>query len=99
LSQVVYAQLISQHPESANIYFKIAWVYYLDQKFPLAESSIESALQFIPFPRANYYLRAGLIYEKVGKIQKAIESYEKVLTMEPKNNVALKRLRILYSTN
>ena len=99
LRQAVYKQLISQHPESAKYYFKIAWLYYLDQKFPQAESSIESALQFMPFPRANYYLRAGRIYEKAGKIQKAIESYEKVLTIEPENNVALKRLMILNSAN
>jgi len=95
LSQVIYEQLISQHPESAKYYFKIAWLYYLDHKSPQAESSIESALQFIPFPRANYYERAGRIYEKAGKIQKAIDSYEKVLTIEPENNVALKHLKVL----
>ena len=95
LSQVVYEQLISQHPESAKIFFEIAWVYYLDQKFPQAESSIESALQFMPFPRANYYLRAGRIYEKVGKNEKAIKAYKRVLTIDPKNKSALKRLEVL----
>jgi Tfp pilus assembly protein PilF len=64
-------------------------------KVSQAESSIESALQFMPFPRANYYLRAGRIYEKAGKIQKATESYKKVLAIKPENNVALKRLKVL----
>ena len=95
LSRVIYEQMISQYPSFAQIYVELSWVFYLDQKFPEAETSIESALQFMPFPRANYYLRAGRIYEKVGKTQKAIESYEKVLTIEPENNVALKRLKVL----
>jgi len=64
-------------------------------KVSQAESSIESALQFMHFHRANYYLLAGQIYEKAGKIQKARESYEKVLTIEPENNAALKLLKVL----
>ena len=99
LSRVIYEQMISQYPGFAQIYFEIARVYFLERKFHHAESSIESAIQFTPFPRANYHLRAGRIYEKLGKIQKAIESYKKVLTIEPENNVALKRLRNLSSTN
>lgn len=95
LSRAIYEQMISQYPGFAQLYFEIAGVYYLERKFHHAESSIESAIQLTPFPRADYHLRAGRIYEKVGKIQKAIESYEKVLTIDPENNVALKRLRNL----
>lgn len=99
LSQEIYEKIISKYPEFAQAYFEIAWVYYQEKKYGKAEISIELAIHYSHLPKSNYYIRAGRIYEKVGKEQKAIEAYEKVLNIEPGNNVALKRLKQLQLGN
>jgi tetratricopeptide (TPR) repeat protein len=84
----IYEASLGIFPDNGQLYYEIAWAYYLDGQFTKAANAIDDALRLIDPPNKWYYLRAGAIYEAVGDHEDALAAYRQVLVLEPDNDSA-----------
>ncbi len=68
-----------------------AGLYAYLGRFELAEHGFRQALQLFP-KSPEVYFRLGDMYEKQGHTEKAIEAFEELIHLEPKNERAQERL-------
>jgi tetratricopeptide (TPR) repeat protein len=86
--------LIERIPDDPRYLFHLARAYRQQEKYLLAAVQYQKALEIAETP--EIYNELGYTYEKVGKIDAAIESYLKSLDIEPENITANLSLIVLY---
>lgn len=86
----VYVTVQEKFPTFAQGYYQAAWAYRNAEQREQALSAIERALQLMasdgisqPQSQANYYARAGQIYEWTGQLQKAVTAYQQAAQLDP----------------
>lgn len=99
----VYVALLDRFPNFAQGYYQAAWAFKESGKREQALNAIEKALQLIDIGNAeqrqvnaNYYVRAGQIYEWEGRLQKAADAYEQAQSLDPQQRDAQRALQRLY---
>jgi len=71
-------------PQDVGIIFQLGVFYYKAEKFDQARIELENALKLEEnYSNARYFL--GLIYDKQGNKQKALEQFRKVSELNPEN--------------
>ena len=79
----LYQQVVNRYPGYAPAYFESAWAYYLHDDWRQASQAIENAIASTKRPSANYYIRAGQIYEQAREVDKAILAYQEAAKLTP----------------
>ncbi|MEZ4864532.1 MAG: tetratricopeptide repeat protein [Caldilineaceae bacterium] len=89
-------------PNYAQGHYQAAWIYRLNEDRPSAINAIENAIateEFRQIPqqsiKANYYNRAGQIYEWSGDLDQARAAYLKAIQLHPERDDIHERLRKL----
>jgi len=90
LALEVYQEALARFPDFAPAYYEMAYAYQLNEQSAQAITAIEQALALMTPPNANYYARAGNIYEWAGDKTKALNAYRQALLIDAKNVTALK---------
>jgi tetratricopeptide (TPR) repeat protein len=83
---------LQSNPNHSDIHHLLAWSFYMQEKYEGAIIHIERVMA-LDQSNVNYYLRAGLIYEAVGNVERALEMYQSVLKINPKNQTAVERIQ------
>lgn len=74
----VYKQIIKEHPNYADIYFKLAQIYENQEKFEEAEDALKKALDINPdFIQARISL--GFIYKETSRFEAAAKEFSYVV--------------------
>lgn len=95
LALTVYQEAISRFPDFAAAYYEIAWAQRQDDQRESAIVSIEQALALVDPPNADYYGRAGQIYEWAGEKDKALAAFRAALAVDPEHDEARKSVERL----
>jgi len=90
LALAVYQDALARFPGFAPAYYEMAYAYQLNEQPAQAIDAIEQALALMAPPNANYYARAGNIYEWAGDKTKALYAYRQSLLIDAQNVTALK---------
>lgn len=83
-----------QLPEIPEVDDTLGWIYYKKEMVTLAVSRLEEAVRKAP-GRAVYHYHLGLAYAKQGNRDKARESLEKALSLDPNQDEAAEAHRAL----
>jgi putative inorganic carbon (hco3(-)) transporter len=89
LALSVFQEALKRFPDFAPAYYEIASVYWTTGQPDQAIAAIQQALARMTSPNADYYARAGNIYEWAGDESRAIQAYRQALLIDPKNAAAL----------
>jgi tetratricopeptide (TPR) repeat protein len=89
LALAIYQEALARFPDYALAYYEIAYAYRLNEQPAQAIDAIEQALVLMAPPNANYYTRAGSIYEWTGDKSRALHAYRQALLIDPQNTAAL----------
>ena len=81
--------------ELIRVYSKVSDEQLKTQKLTEATQHLQTALKFHPTYK-NSYLQLGNCYNYLKQYEKSIENYNKVLSIDPNDNNALKNLGITY---
>jgi len=92
-----YLYFIKNNLDNAYLYYKIGcekFIEYLSlaEKYKASSDIVEN----IKMQTANCFLHLGVVYEKHGKIEQAIESYNKALSYNPYLPEAYYNLGVVY---
>ena len=79
----LYIQATQQFPDYAPIYYEMAWAYQLAGSYTDAGLTIEKAIQLASPANAWYEVRAGQIYTKAGRLEKALLAYQAAQAIDP----------------
>lgn len=90
LALAAYQEALARFPDYAPAYYEIAYAYQLNKQSAQAIAAIEQALVLMAPPNADYYARAGNIYEGAGDASRALQAYRQALLIDP-NNVAARK--------
>jgi tetratricopeptide (TPR) repeat protein len=83
-SAIIYAQ-------DYQTYYKNGYVYFLQEKYEMAEQNYKKAIELNPdFENAHYWL--GKVYKQTGDYGQAIEQWKEVLRINPGNQYAFQNL-------
>jgi tetratricopeptide (TPR) repeat protein len=96
-SKETYERLLLVNPNNADAN-KMIGVYYLVKKnVPASIPYLEKAVKLKPDDE-NAHLWLGQAYHSIGKVEEARREYNAVLKINPKNDDAIKGLKLLDST-
>lgn len=84
-----YQDLLRRFPNSASIYYELAWAYRSLDDSVSAIDAIERSLEIVEAPVVAYHIRAGTIYEWAGYLDLAIVQYRLALEVEPNDQIAI----------
>ena len=90
-------QLTKKHPESEELYLLLAAIALSHKHDPdKAIAFYQKAVQKNP-DKASGYIGLANVYEKTGQLDRAEESYQRLLKIDPTNILALNNLAYLYA--
>ena len=95
LALTVYQEVLARFPDFAPAYYEISYAYQLNEQPSKAITAIEQALSFMVPSNADYYARAGGIYEWAGDINQALYAYRQALLIDTQNSIALQGVKRL----
>ena len=78
----LYLETTERFPEWDYVYYEISWGYRLNNQPGEAIKSIEKAIS-LNNRKDGYFRRAGLIYEWVGSLDKALAAYQQASSLSP----------------
>lgn len=79
----VYEEVVKLFPTFHNAYSELAWSYYLSGRYTDALLAIQRAITLTENLNTNYWIRAGMIYEKLGQYSNAFAAYKKAIQLTP----------------
>lgn len=91
----IYLRLITEDPQAASLYNKLALVYLGDKNYTDAAQAIEQALQLEP-DNDTFYNNQGLLLYQQGQYEDSIESYEKSISINNKVASRFMNLGLAY---
>lgn len=91
----IYLRLITEDPQAASLYNKLALVYLGDKSYQDAAHALEQALQLEP-DNDTFYNNQGLLFYQQGQYDEAIESYEKSIAINNKVASRFMNLGLAY---
>jgi len=89
-----YKEVAEEFPEDGRSFYELAWAYWLDNQPEQAINSIVKAMEINP-EEINFVLRSGFIFEDSGLLKKALQAYQKALTINPDHPEGLKAVKRL----
>ncbi|MEJ2245715.1 MAG: tetratricopeptide repeat protein [Acidobacteriota bacterium] len=69
-------------PKNGYIHYNLAETYIFEKKYPDAEKALKQAAALMP-DNPDVYGRLGLVYEKLKKLDSALDAYNKAERIEP----------------
>jgi len=91
----IYVRLITQDPQVATLYNKLALVYLGEKNYKDAANALEQALQLEP-DNDTFYNNQGLLQYQQEQYDEAIESYEKSIAINNKIASRFMNLGLAY---
>jgi len=95
LALSLYKEILIHFPNFAPAYHEISIAYKLKNQPQEAIDAVEKSLELMDPPDPWFYVRAGEIYEWMGRIDDAVAAYQHALALDPNNSVALQDLKRL----
>ena len=95
LALAVYQETVARFPEFGFAYYQIAYACQLNGQTAQAIAAIDRALALMAPPNADYYVRAGSIYEWAGDKSRALHAYRQALLIDPQNAAAFENVQRL----
>jgi tetratricopeptide (TPR) repeat protein len=89
-----YQEIIEQFPERGEVFFEIAWAYWLNGQPEQARKALDEA-SIYETTNSSHYLHAGMIYEGSSLPDKARQAYQNALAINPSLAEAQQGLRRL----
>jgi len=80
-------------PKSADAYFNLGYVHAVGKNFPKAEEMYSQSVKLSPPYLDEALFNLALVQEKQGKMKQSMESLERALKINPKNEKAPKLLK------
>lgn len=96
LAFIEYEKAMNGWPDSWYPHDRVAQAYWLNDQPDNAISAIERAIELSP-KNVGVYMRAGQMYEEVGRIDQALAAYLAVLAIEPNRSAAQRGVERLTS--
>ena len=78
-----YRQILERFDTTAEIYYELAWLYYLNESSEIAVTNIEQALA-LDDSKVKYWYRAGQVYAANGDNTEAAQAYQAALQIDSK---------------
>lgn len=91
----IYLRLISQDPQAASLYNKLALVYLGEKNYKDAANALEQALQLEP-DNDTFNNNQGLLQYQQEQYDEAVESYEKSIAINNKVASRFMNLGLAY---
>ena len=91
----IYLRLITEDPQSAGLYNKLALIYLGDKSYADAANALDQALQLEPV-NDTFYNNQGLLFYQQGQYEESIESYEKSIAINNKVASRFMNLGLAY---
>ena len=85
----IFNTAVERFPNYSMTYYEMAWAYKLNDQPAQAIEAINNAIRSMNTQNVWYYLRAGSIFEWAGEIEIALDTYNKVLSIENANPLAV----------
>ncbi len=82
-------------PRSADAYFNLGYVYAVDKNYRKAEEMYSQTVKLSPPYLDEALFNLALVQEKQGKKKLSMESLERAVKLNPKNEMAQKLLKKL----
>ncbi len=76
-----YQEILTLRPEEAEVYYYLGSALLQDEQLEAAINTYEKALSLAPDSFPDIYYNLGLLYHKLGQIDKAIGAYEKFVAV------------------
>jgi tetratricopeptide (TPR) repeat protein len=89
-------KVVQLEPANPNGYYLLGLAYFDEKKFRLSERNFLLSLERKP-DREEVYFHLGVLYDRWGKFNKAVEALEKVIQLNPKHSAALNYLGYSYA--
>lgn len=81
-------------PDEANLHFSLAGILGKQSQFKESESHFLSAIRLNPHSPI-YHTNLGVLYHRWKKFEKAEQSYQKALSIDPQWKSAIENLKLL----
>lgn len=94
----VILKTLHKYPESALLMHHMGMLYYQNNRIEDAQKNFENAVQ-LQADREKTHLFLGHVYQKAGQFDKAVLSYERVLTINDRDEEAYRSLIRLHQRN
>jgi tetratricopeptide (TPR) repeat protein len=91
----IYTEVIVTYPDEPYAYARRGWVLMRQKKHELAIQDFTVALNKVPDAKNTLWLRAQS-YDFIGKLDEAIEDYQKYIDLEPKDREAYFKIGLIY---
>ncbi len=88
LAMSLYQETALMFPGFSTAYYEMAYNYMINDQPEEAKTFIEKALALMNPPNEYYYVRAGQIFEWRRENGRALDAYNKALTINPANSLA-----------
>jgi len=82
-------------PKSADAYFNLGYVYAVNENYPKAEEMYSQTVKLSPPYLDEALFNLALVQEKQGKNKQSMQSLERAVKINPKNEMAQKLLKKL----
>ena len=96
IAEAEFRQLLAKNPKSADLHLRLGDVQRLKGDFPGALASFAKAKEILPND-VNSYVRQAMVMESQGQVKEARPIYEKIMTLDPDNPVALNNVAYLMA--
>ena len=90
----LFHKVLERNPDAVEAHVRLGWLYTKSKVFDKAESHLQAAIEKMPQLSLAYHGLAE-IYTQQGHIQKAIDVYQHITTIEPNDAEAQKTLHNL----
>jgi tetratricopeptide (TPR) repeat protein len=92
----IFRRILEREPDAGpDIYMKLAMCIYLQGRKEEAAQELEGISKEMESP--DLYNLLGMMYKEIGKVEKARDSYEKALILDPDNLIAKEAINELRS--
>lgn len=88
LELATYIRFKQQFPENPEAYYPEAQFYFLKRSYKNVVAILEPTLEFETKPHANSYRILAHSYERLGFYEKALETWDKYLLLDPTDDAA-----------
>ena len=94
-AEKLYIKLISEDPQEASLYNKLALVYLGNKEFEDAARALDQALQLEP-DNDTFYNNLGLLFYQQGDFEESVENYERSIDINNKVASRFMNLGLAY---
>jgi len=87
---------VKSQPQEQSFQYQLALTYQKAKQYDKAEAAYKKLIQVSPQDALNYYGIIVRMYDEAGLPEKTLESAQKIIDLNPKNEISILNLGIMY---